>query len=88
MQAINSLGGESAPLILVKKEQFGDLILALSFRGAVNNLKISLQRYAKADVSYALSVIMYKIFSDFEMQTPIMAITAEHQSTAELRHSS
>lgn len=58
-QAINSLGGESAPLILVKKEQFGDLILALSFRGAVNNLKISLvQRYAKADsdVSYALSV--------------------------------
>lgn len=32
-------------------------------------------------------LIMYKIFSDFEMQTPIMAITAEHQSTAELRHS-
>lgn len=32
MQAINSLGGESAPLILVKNEQSRDLILALSFR--------------------------------------------------------
>lgn len=31
-QAINNLGGESAPLILVKKEQSEDLIHALSFR--------------------------------------------------------
>lgn len=87
-QVIFSPAGESAPPIRVKKEQSRDSILALSFRGEVNVLEMSLQRYARADVSYALSVIMYKIFSDFEMQTPIMAITAEHQSAVELRHSS
>lgn len=31
---------------------------------------------------------MYYMTSDFEMQTPIMAIIVEHQSAVELRHSS